>query len=148
MRIDDDVRRRLCQARELLEKPDNVSSIAEIARGAGISRFHFIRLFDHAFGTTPHRCRVDSRLARAKVLLARGTSVTEACFETGFASLGSFSTLFARRVGETPSAYRRRVRIVGAVPIDLRGIGCFGLLALLPADPFRNFGEAAADRRA
>jgi AraC-like DNA-binding protein len=58
----------------------------------------------------------------------------------GFSSLGTFSDLFARRVGEAPSRYQRRLRAMPAA-VD----GCFGLMALLPADAFageRNFREA------
>src|SRR5262249_44436474 len=86
------------------------------------------------------------RLDRAKQLLALGEhSVTEVCLEVGFASLGSFSELFARRVGEPPSAYRRRVRRLVAVPGAFRREpfpGCLSLMRHLPADAFRNSREA------
>lgn len=50
------------------------------------------------------------RIERAKELLAsEHLPITEVCFEVGFESLGSFSTLFARHVGESPSAFRRRM---------------------------------------
>jgi AraC-like DNA-binding protein len=52
------------------------------------------------------------RLERAQRWLARGGSVTEACFEVGFSSLGSFSRLFAQRVGMAPRDWQRRVRTV------------------------------------
>ncbi len=45
--------------------------------------------------------------------------------EVGFSSLGSFSTLFARRFGETPSEYRERVQ-----PADLTP-GCLSLMGAL-----------------
>jgi transcriptional regulator GlxA family with amidase domain len=41
------------------------------------------------------------------LLRETGRSVTEVCFEVGFASLGSFSRTFREIVGETPSGYRR-----------------------------------------
>jgi len=86
-------------------------SIEDVARQVRISPFHFIRQFEAVFGSTPHQFRIQSRLERAKHLLASGRySVTEVCLEVGFTSLGSFSDLFTRRVGETPSAYRRRTR--------------------------------------
>jgi transcriptional regulator GlxA family with amidase domain len=139
MRIDDDTRRRLCRARELLEVDG--FEIPHVARDCGISSFHFIRLFAATFGVTPHQYRIGARLDRAKALLASGErSVTEACVEVGFTSLGSFSTLFARRVGVSPSAYRRRVMV--QVPIELRPLGCFGMLGRLPPGAFRSFREA------
>lgn len=70
-----------------------------------MSPFRFIRRFHAVFGSTPHQFRIDTRLNRAKVLLAgRDLSVTDVCLEVGFTSLGTFSDLFARRVGAPPSA--------------------------------------------
>ena len=49
------------------------------------------------------------RIERAKALLRHeGMTVTEACFEVGCTSLGSFSARFTELVGETPTAYRAR----------------------------------------
>ncbi len=150
MRLDDDTRRRLSLARDILEHEGEVMSIAQVARHAGVSRYHFIRLFEAAFGTTPHRYRTGARLQRARRLLASGTPVTEVCIEVGFSSLGSFSTLFARSVGEAPSRYQRRVRGSVQVPADLVRLyapGCMSLIGHLPADAFarardRNSREA------
>ena len=105
-----DVFRRLCRARDMLEDvPEDPVSIEDVAREVGISPFHFIRQFEAVFGLTPHQFRIQSRLDRAKHLLAMGGhSVTDVCMEVGFSSLGSFSDLFTRRVGATPSAYQRR----------------------------------------
>lgn len=129
--------RRLCDARDLLaEAPDQVVSIDDLARSAGISPFHFIRQFAAVFGTTPHQFRIERRLEHARRLLARGEhSVTEVCMEVGFSSLGSFSALFTRRVGEAPSAYRRRARVLVRVPHApaTQVPGCFGLMCHVPA---------------
>jgi AraC-like DNA-binding protein len=138
MLVDRRVFRRLVQARDLLATDDR--PIREIASAVAISPFHFIRQFEAVFGTTPHQFRTELRLAHAKRLLARGTPVTEVCMEVGFSSLGSFSSLFARRVGMPPSAFRRVLQVTArlqTVP------GCVGLLGELPADAFRNFREAA-----
>jgi AraC-like DNA-binding protein len=143
--------RRLCQARDLLRELREPSlSIERIAREVQISPFHFIRQFEAVFGVTPHQLRMLSRVELAKELLAKGQhSVTDVCMEVGFSSLGSFSVLFMRRVGETPSAYRRRVRamvqVPGFVSPELTP-GCLSLMARLPASTFarpdRNFREA------
>jgi AraC-like DNA-binding protein len=103
--------RRLCQARDLLAGDEEPApSVEEVARRVAISPFHFMRQFEAVFGETPHQFRIGRRLERAKQLLARGQhSVTEVCMEVGFSSLGSFSELFTRRVGESPSRYRRRL---------------------------------------
>lgn len=135
--------RRLCRARALLE--DEALSIAAIARTVGLSQFHLIRAFDAAFGATPHQYRIVARLEHAKRLLALGEhTVTQTCIEVGFASLGSFSDLFARRVGMPPSAWRRRfVQVPGAMPAALVP-GCLSLMARLPTGALRNSREAPA----
>ena len=143
--------RRLCLARDLLrEQREPPRSIAELAREVQISPFHFIRQFEAVFGVTPHQFRIQSRLDVAKHLLATGHySVTDVCMEVGFSSMGSFSALFARKVGEPPSAYRRHVRamvqVPGTVPADLTP-GCLTLMGRLRASAFfrsvRSFREA------
>lgn len=113
----DDVFRRLCAARDHLHAHvDEGVPLADLARRAGLSRFHFLRLYRDAFGATPHEYLTRLRIARAKRLLAaEHGSVTEVCFEVGFSSVGSFSTLFAERVGCPPSVFRRAVwRLGGA----------------------------------
>jgi len=134
--------RRLCRARDLLREVREPSpSIEELARAVRISPFHFIRQFEAVFGVTPHQYRIQSRLDLAKQLLAGGEhSVTDVCMAVGFSSLGSFSTLFARRVGETPSTYQRRVRTTIVVPgrrVSELTPGCLSLMARLPASVFR-----------
>src|SRR5262249_4762523 len=141
--------RNLCRARELLaETPEDRLFIRDIAREARMSPFHFIRQFEALFGLTPHQFRIQLRLDRAKLLLARGHySVTDVCMEVGFTSLGSFSDLFTRRVGMSPSAYQRAARamiqVPGVFPQELFP-GCLSLMACLPASAFRNFQEAGA----
>ena len=101
----------LCRARDLLAdvRADNVT-ISAAAREAGLSSFHFIRRFEAVFGETPHQFRTRERLTAAQRLLARGHCVTDVCLDVGFSSLGSFSALFARRIGISPARYQRSVR--------------------------------------
>ena len=147
MLLRDDLHRRLCQSRELLAQihPDPLP-IPAIARHVGISPFHFIRQFELLFGVTPHQHRIQSRIHRAKHLLAHGGhSVTDVCMEVGFSSLGSFSHLFARRVGVAPSVYQRRSRVLIHLPASHAHSlypGCLTLMTRLPAHAFRNFREA------
>ena len=108
----------LCRARDLLGGAyDRPLSIRDVARRAGVSPFHFIRQFQALFGETPHQFRIRARLNRAKQLLATSDySVTDVCMEVGFSSLGSFSDLFARRIGAPPSSYRRTIRSLMPAP--------------------------------
>jgi AraC-like DNA-binding protein len=114
----DDVFRRLAAVRDwLLADPGAAPGLAELARRAGLSRFHFVRRWKEAFGVTPHEDLTRQRIAHAKALLIGDrVSVTDVCLEVGFSSLGSFSTLFAERVGCPPSAWRRRyVQVAAAI---------------------------------
>jgi len=144
-----EVFRRLIRARDLLhEVHDRPLSIEAVAREVEISPFHFIRLFEAVFGLTPHQFRIQSRLDRARHLLAKGQhSVTEVCMEVGFSSVGSFSDLFTRRVGTTPSSYRRRVRamtqVPGIIPRDLIP-GCLSLMCHLPESAWSQFSRSAS----
>jgi AraC-like DNA-binding protein len=113
----DDVFRRLVTIRDALRgDPAAAPRIDELARRAGLSRFHFQRRYKEAFGLTPLEDITQLRIARAKTLLATDSaSITDVCLEVGYSSLGSFSTLFAERAGCPPSAWRRRYVQVMAV---------------------------------
>jgi AraC-like DNA-binding protein len=103
--------RRLIRARDLLHAEVRQGpTLDELAEAAGLSRGLLARSFAQTFGVPPHRYLVQLRLERAKRALARGTSVTEACLEVGFESLGSFSASFHRRVGVSPREWQRRTR--------------------------------------
>ncbi|HLL20992.1 MAG TPA: AraC family transcriptional regulator [Kofleriaceae bacterium] len=104
--------RRLVAVRdELRADPGAAPSQAELARRAGLSRFHFLRRWREAFGVTPHEDLTRLRIARAKELLVRNRLVTDICFDVGFSSLGSFSTLFAERAGCPPTAWRKTFQV-------------------------------------
>jgi AraC family transcriptional regulator len=83
-------------------------TVAEAAREACLSPFHFHRLFTSFHDVTPHRYLTRLRLQRACALL-RGTrrDVTEVALACGFESLGSFTTLFTRTFGTSPARFRR-----------------------------------------
>lgn len=108
---------KLCRARDLLANVETSdASVVDAADLAGLSVFHFIRRFDLTFGETPHQFRTRVRITAAQRLLAHGHSVTSTCLEVGFSSLGSFSTLFTRRIGLSPAAYQRSVRCSVYIP--------------------------------
>jgi AraC-like DNA-binding protein len=130
--------RSLANARDFMRhaygRPIN---LPDISAQANLSPYHFLRVHKLAYGETPHEFLTRLRIERAKTLLASGShNVTEACFEVGFSSLGSFSTLFNQRVGLSPSEYRRYVRSSVAVPRTVRPVfvpSCF--FAMLCGSP-------------
>lgn len=82
-------------------------TIDDLSREVALSPFYLIRSFRHVYKQTPHQYLVGQRIAKAKELLRNSDlSITEICVEVGFESLGSFSTLFRKVAGVSPSAYR------------------------------------------
>jgi len=51
---------------------------------------------------------MDKRIEMAKAYIKKGLSISDACYEVGFESLSSFSSLFKRKTGFTPKAYQKR----------------------------------------
>lgn len=101
---------RLCRARRRLrENASPPRPLANVAAEAGLSEYQFIRRFAAVFGETPHQYRQRHRLELAREMLLLGDdSVTEVCLSVGYSSLGSFSSLFKRYYGVSPSSLRRR----------------------------------------
>lgn len=105
--------KRLVRARDLAhDRFDDAVTVVDMARAAGLSRAHFLRSFAEVFGVTPHEYLTRVRLEKARLQLSRGASVTETCLSVGFSSLGSFSRTFTERLGESPRAWQRRVRVL------------------------------------
>ncbi|BFH61919.1 helix-turn-helix domain-containing protein [Paenibacillus azoreducens] len=82
-------------------------TVSEAAKAACLSTNHFLRGFKQLFGFTPHQLLKEKRLQEAKKLLCQTDwPVTDICLAVGFQSHGSFSSLFARRFGVSPSVCR------------------------------------------
>ncbi len=87
-------------------------TIAEAAREACLSPFHFHRLFTAFHGITPHRYLTRLRLERARALLRNSDRrIVDIASDCGFDSLGSFATLFKRTFGITPGAIRKNEEV-------------------------------------
>lgn len=120
-----EVLERLNRARQFIDLCYHLPlDLNEISRHACFSRYHFLRLFRQAFQKTPHQYLVERRIERAKELLtANELRVTDVCFEVGFQSLGSFSSLFHKSVGHPPITYREKSRETQAAKRQIPG--CF-----------------------
>ena len=82
--------------------------VNDLARAAGMSRFHFSRVFRDETGSSPYAYLVDRRLDRVACRLRAGdVSVTTAALDAGFRDLGRFARAFKARFGTTASAYAR-----------------------------------------
>ena len=125
---------RLCRARDLLRdwEEDEPLSITAIAGASGLTPFHFIRLFKAIFGDPPHQYRSRAQVEKAKHLLVlTNLSITDVCMAVGYSSLGSFSALFSRRVGMSPSEFQRRYRSGSAPERQLPASLIPGCLSLM-----------------
>ena len=79
----------------------------DLAVVAGLSAFHFNRMFANRIGMPPHRYLGQMRLERAKTLLSLGRlSLSEIAFACHFSSQPNFSRAFRRATGTSPLAYR------------------------------------------
>lgn len=86
-------------------------SLEAAAREAGLSAFHFLRLFSKVLGVTPHQYLLRTRLRHAARLLAEGErAVTEVALDVGFADLSNFVRSFRRAAGVSPGGFRRAAR--------------------------------------
>lgn len=98
--------RRIVQAKLFIDSnyadPIDLDNIADEAY---FSKFHFIRQFKTIYGKTPHQYLIVVRIEKSMQLLRTDLPVSEVCYAVGFESLGSFSTLFKRLVGLSPSSY-------------------------------------------
>jgi AraC family transcriptional regulator len=97
---------------------DPPPSLDALAREAGLSRFHFHRLFREVVGETPKQYALRLRLERAALrLLIDRASILDVALDAGFQSHETFSRAFRRRFGASPRGYREgRRRAEDAAP--------------------------------
>lgn len=83
--------------------------LVDAARACGLSRGHFTSAFRVATGLTPHQWLQRYRIDRVKHLLLHSASpVADIASACGFADQSHLTRVFARLVGNTPAAWRRR----------------------------------------
>ncbi len=85
-------------------------SIRQLASLAGLSPFHFIRVFAATMGIPPHAYLNQVRVRKARELLASGLPLAETAYETGFADQSHLTRHFKRILGITPGRYRNFVQ--------------------------------------
>jgi len=83
-------------------------AIADLAREAAMSPYHFLRTFRAVVGLTPHQFVLRTRLQRAAVRLrASHEPISAIAFDAGFNDLSTFNRRFRRVIGLSPGAYRQ-----------------------------------------
>ena len=95
------------RACRMIEAAETMPDLDALAREAGLSRFHFHRVFKARLGLTPKAYGAARRSARTVAALEDGGSVTDAIYAGGFESSGRFYAEAPARLGMTPSARRR-----------------------------------------
>src|SRR5215472_203880 len=96
----------VAKACALIEEADEMPSLAALARAAGLSRFHFHRVFKLITGVTPKAYADARRGERVRHQLAHSETVTQAIYGAGFNSNGRFYAASDDLLGMTPTQYR------------------------------------------
>jgi len=104
-----DERRVTAALRRIEARAHEPLALAELAREAAMSPYHFLRTFRRVVGMTPHQYVLRTRLHRAAVRLRRSIDpISTIAFDSGFDDLSTFNRRFRRVMGESPGAFRAR----------------------------------------
>jgi AraC family transcriptional regulator, regulatory protein of adaptative response / methylated-DNA-[protein]-cysteine methyltransferase len=95
------------RACERIKSAEEAPKLADLALSAGLSPYHFHRVFKSITGVTPKAYAVQTRARRAADKLLTAETVTEAIYDAGFNSSSRFYESTAARLGMTPGAVRR-----------------------------------------
>ena len=97
----------ISRACEQIEQAEEAPKLAELAASAGLSPYHFHRVFKAITGVTPKAYAAETRARRAADKLRTAETVTEAIYDAGFNSSSRFYENTDARLGMTPGAVRR-----------------------------------------
>jgi len=89
-----------------IKTADHTPSLDALARSAGMSRFHFHRVFKKLMGVTPKAYASAHRAERVRTALARRSTVTTAIYEAGYNSNSRFYEKSSAMLGMRPVAFR------------------------------------------
>jgi len=98
---------KIAAACSVMEKSEDEPSLDLLARAAGMSKFHFHRLFRKVTGLTPKGFARERRAERVRTELGKQTSVTEAIYQAGFNSNGRFYAESSKILGMTPRRFQK-----------------------------------------
>jgi AraC family transcriptional regulator of adaptative response/methylated-DNA-[protein]-cysteine methyltransferase len=92
-----------CRSIDIADHEPNLESLA---RAAGMSRFHFHRVFKQLVGVTPKAYATARKAARVRAELRQGGSVTKALYDAGYATSGRFYETSQDILGMTPVTFK------------------------------------------
>lgn len=96
------------QSKAFMEKSySDKIELNDLAKEAFMSRFHYVRIFQRMYGLTPRAYLRDLRISKAKTLIKQGLPITQVCFDVGYESVTTFSSVFKKCTGYTPREYQR-----------------------------------------
>jgi AraC-like DNA-binding protein len=89
--------------------PDGTLTLASLAREAGLSPYHFLRIFKRLTGATPHQYVLRARLRKGAMrVAAEGAKVVDIALDCGFGDVSNFNHAFRAEFGVSPRVYRRQ----------------------------------------
>lgn len=89
-----------------IETAEAMPNLDDLAQAAGLSRYHFHRIFKAVAGVTPKAYAIAHRAKRIREMLVRSSTVTDAIYEAGFNSNGRFYANSDQMLGMMPSHFR------------------------------------------
>ena len=96
----------MAKACRLIEATEDMPNLDALAEAAGMSRFHFHRIFKTITGVTPKAYAAAHRAQRVRDALSRSDTVTEAIYSAGFNSNARFYATSSEVLGMTPTHFR------------------------------------------
>jgi len=119
----------VAEACRRIDAAEDPPSLDALARAAGLSRFHFHRIFREVTGVTPRAYAAARRAERLRGELPRSETVTDALFDAGYGTSSRFYAEATGRLGMRPDQYRR-----GGTGVEIRfAVGQCSLGAVLVA---------------
>jgi AraC family transcriptional regulator, regulatory protein of adaptative response / methylated-DNA-[protein]-cysteine methyltransferase len=132
----------VAKACRLIEDSEELPSLGALAAEAGLSRFHFHRVFKASTGLTPKAYGAAHQARRVQERLGESQTVTEAIYDAGYNSSSRFYEAAPRRLGMTPQRYR-----AGGKDMVIRfAVGQCSLGAILVAATERGICAIMLDR--
>lgn len=144
----------VAEACRLIAASEEPPALDALAQAAGLSRFHFHRVFKEITGMTPSAYGRAQRARRVRRELAQGSSVTEAIYNAGFNSSGRFYADAETWLGMRPAAFRAggegaEIRYACgpcSLGLVLAAATAKGVCAILLGDDAQSMAEELASR--